>query len=386
MLERMGRRGFLKGTTAVALGALAARGNAQQGELRCAFIGVGGRGTSLLRETLKLSSIRIVAICDINQQNRDRAVSIVQEAQGHRPDSLGEKGPFHYRELLERKDVDCLVIATPCNWHAVMYVDALNAGKHFYGEKPIAITMNEVRTILEARKKNPKVVVQIGFQWGAHQGRADIVRKVQEGMIGELLEGRFHRYNSWGSLGRWFNKREFSGDWMLEQAVHEFNLMWWVVKTHPVACYAVGRKNVIEPQNTERNVTDYYTAVLEYPNGLIVHYSHGWISPQGFTGMATHFIGTNGAVDLLGAYIILREKGERISGQGQPGDTLEHLSNFFDAVRKGDPNAVYCGVDNGVAASYIGLLIRLSLDKKQRVTFDELMQLDDGWSPLVPTY
>ncbi len=387
MTERMGRREFLKtSSAAVAFGMFSSSVNAQPKELRCAFIGVGGRGIGLLRETLKLPNIRIVAVCDINDQNRERAVAIVQEAQKHRPEALGDKGVFHYRDLLARDDIDCLVIATPCNWHATMYVDALNAGKHFYGEKPLAITMNEIRAILEARKKNPKVVVQIGFQWGAHRGRADVIRRVHEGEIGELLEGRFHRYNNWVSLGRWFNKRELSGDWMLEQAVHEFNLMWWVTKSHPVAAYAVGRRNVIEPDNPERNVTDYYTAVLEYPNGLIVHYSHGWISPQGFTGMAAHFVGTKGAIDVLGAYIVLRDKGERITGQGQPGDTLEHLQNFFDAVRAGDPNMVYCGIDNGVAASYVGLLIRLSLDKGRKVTFDELMQLDDGWSPLVPTY
>lgn len=387
MRGQMERREFLRSVSAaLAFGAWVSKGDAQQKELRCAFIGVGGRGTLLLTETLKLPGVRVVAICDINEKNRDRAVSIVRETQGHRPDALGDKGVFHYRDLLARSDVDCLVIATPCNWHAIMYVDALNAGKHFYGEKPIAIKMNEIRGILEARKKNPRVVVQIGFQWGAHQGRADVVKKVREGMIGQLLEGRFHRYNTWTSLGRWFNKRELSGDWMLEQAVHEFNLMWWVTQTHPSAVYAVGRKNIIEPHNPERDVTDYYTALLEYPNGLIVHYSHGWISPPGFTGMAAHFVGTEGAVDLLGAYIVLREKGERVSGQGQPGDTLEHLRNFFDAVRAGNPEAVYCGIENGVAASYIGLMIRLSLDRKDQVTFDELMQLDDGWSPLVPTY
>jgi predicted dehydrogenase len=193
----MGRREFLKSASAAAaFGTLASRVNAQAKELRCAFIGVGGRGISLLRETLKLPGVRVVAICDINEQNRNRAVAIVQEAQKHRPEALGDKGVFHYRDLLARDDVDCLVIATPCNWHATMYVDALNAGKHFYGEKPIAITMNEIRAILEARKKNPKVVVQIGFQWGAHQGRADVVKKVQNGVIGDLLEGRFYRYNN----------------------------------------------------------------------------------------------------------------------------------------------------------------------------------------------
>jgi len=378
------RREFLQvGSAGLALGLSAAlRAQEAPKPLRCAFIGVGGRGTALLRSVLEFPDVEVVAICDITPPNLERACELVEKQRGRRPEALGE-GPYHYRELLRRKDVDCLVIATPCHWHAIMYVEALQAGKHFYGEKPLAITAGEVKWLLRTREKHPDVVVQLGFQWGAHQGRADVVRRIREGTIGDLLEGRFHRYNSWGSLGRWFDERKLSGDWMLEQAVHEFNLLWWVTQAHPVAAYAVGRRGIIQPDNPKRDVTDYYTTILEYPNGLIVHYSHGWISPPGFTGMSTQLIGTKGAADILGCFIQPRQ-GERIVGEGPAGDTREHLRNFFDAVRARNPKMVYCGLENGVAASYVGLLIRKSLDEGRRVTFEEMMADDKEMSPLPP--
>lgn len=383
MSKNMTRREFVKlGSAGLAFGLASSLQAEPVKPLRVGFIGVGGHGTGLLQTTLKLEGISVVAICDINPKNLERACAIVEKAQGKRPDAYG-KDPFHYRETLRRDDIDCLVIATPCNWHGVMYVDAINAEKHFYGEKPMAITVREIQLIHEAKKKHPNVVVQIGFQWGAHRGRADVVRKVQEGLIGELIEGRFFRYNSWSSLGRWFNKRELSGDWMLEQAVHEFNLMWWVTKSHPVAAYTVGRRNVVEPENPERNVTDFYTTVLEYPNGLIVHYSHGWINPQGYTGFSARFIGTKGGVDLMDCTIQLRNQKEPIRGEGPSGDIREHLQNFFDAVRAGDPNIVYCGIENGTAASYVGLMIRKSLDEKRRVTFEEMLKDDKELPPLI---
>ncbi|MBM4084846.1 MAG: Gfo/Idh/MocA family oxidoreductase, partial [Planctomycetes bacterium] len=287
MGDEVTRRDFLKlGSAGLALGLAGSTAWAQEAAakpLRCAFVGVGGRGTGLLKTTLELQGVDVVAVCDVNADNLERALGLVEKAKGKRPDALG-KGPYQYRELLRRDDVDCLVVGTPCNWHGIMYLEALKANKHFYGEKPMAITVKEIKLIHEARQQHPNVVAQFGFQWGANRSRADAIRRVHEGAIGDLVEGRFFRHNSWSSLGRWFNKRELSGDWMLEQAVHEFNLMWWVTQSHPLAAYTVGRRNVIEPNNAERDVTDFYTTILEYPKGLIIHYSHGWIDPPGFGG------------------------------------------------------------------------------------------------------
>lgn len=382
----MTRRTFVKlGTAALAFRSVANL-SAQPKPLRVAFIGVGERGTVLLRETLQLPAIQVVAICDVEPSHLERACQLVEQAQGKRPDAYG-KHPYHYRELLQRPDIDAVVFATPCYWHGMMYLDAMAAGKHFYGEKPLAITVRELKRLQEARQRYPHVIVQIGFQWAAHQGRADIVRKIRDGALGELIEGRFWRHNGWASLSGWrgwFKKRALSGDWMVEQAVHEFNLLWWVTQTHPIAAYAVGRRNLVEPENPERDVTDFYTAVLEYPNGLTVHYTHSWINPQGYAGIATHLIGTKGAADILGCTIQLRGQSEPIRGEGQPGDTRELLQNFFDAVREGDPQRVYCGMDNGVAASLVGLLIRKAMDEKRRVTMDELLRDDKEMPPLPP--
>ena len=267
-------------------------------------------------------------------------------------------------------------------WHGAMFTDALEAGMHFYGEKPLGITPTCIRNATAAWKKNPGVVAQLGFQWGAHLGRRNIMKRVrEEGLIGELLEGDVQRLNGWDTHGGWYADRAKSGDWMLEQAVHEFNLIWMTLGVHPVAATTVGRAGIIPGRNT----TNYYTTILEYPGNLIVRYSHGWIQVPGFPGGGMHlyFTGMKGAVDVMGAYAQLREPPAgapgRINGEGPEGDTREHLANFFDAVRAGDPGKAYCGIENGIGASYIGLMIRTSLEKGAKATFDEM--LADGRTP-----
>lgn len=150
----MTRRTFVKlGTAALAFRSVANL-SAQPKPLRVAFIGVGGRGTVLLRETLQLPAIQVVAICDVEPSHLERACQLVEQAQGKRPDAYG-KHPYHYRELLQRPDIDAVVFATPCYWHGMMYLDAMAAGKHFYGEKPLAITVRELKRLQEARQRYP---------------------------------------------------------------------------------------------------------------------------------------------------------------------------------------------------------------------------------------
>jgi len=386
------RRDFLKigagsglAATLASRNALGAAKPAGGKPLRVGFIGVGGRGSSLLNNVLNCEGVEVVVICDITPENLKRAQDVVEKKTGKRPEGFGDY-PYQYRQLLKRDDLDGVVIATPCYWHEVMYLDALNAGKSFYGEKPLAITAGGVKTVNEAAAKNPKVVVQIGFQWGASPARRDIIRKVQEGLIGELLDGRFQRLNSWDSHLGWYADRNQSGDWMLEQAVHEFNLMWMVTQAHPVSCFTAGRSGIIP----DRNTTNYYTAILQYPEklkNLVLHYSHGWVEVPGFSkfsGLRTEFIGTKGALDVMGNFVQLREKGKeaKVVGEGEDGDTREHFENFFECVRNGTPEKANCGIANGTGASYIGLIIRQSIELKRPVTLEET--LADTRKPPVP--
>ena len=353
--------------------------------LRVGQIGVGGRGSSLLGEVLAIPGVEVAAICDLNPRNRENALNRVERASGKRPEGSGDS-PYEYRKLLARKDLDCVVMATPCYWHSRMYTDALEAGKSFYGEKPLGITAEGVHSVLAAKAKRPEVCVQIGFQWGAHEGRKDIFRRIAAGEIGEVLEGRFHRLNGWDGHQGWYADRALSGDWMLEQAVHEFNLIWSTVRVNPLKAYTVGHSGVIP----DRNTTNYYSTILTYPGRLIVHYSHGWIEVPGFAGgggLRTEFVGTKGAADIMGVFLQLRQAGPggsaRIEGQGKPGDTREHFMNFFDCVRAGTPDKTNCPVENGAGAAVIGLMIRKSLDERREVTFEETMS-DPRKPPLPP--
>jgi myo-inositol 2-dehydrogenase / D-chiro-inositol 1-dehydrogenase len=387
------RRDFVKNMALGTAGALLLKpsgvaGAAAEGgqALRVGFIGVGGRGTHLLSQVLSIDGVEVAAVCDINPGNLRRAQRMVEERSGKRPDGIGDT-PYDYRKLLARKDLDCVVVATPCYWHSTMYMDAINAGKHFYGEKPLAITAWGLKEVNDAYRRNPNVVVQIGFQWGADRRRADVIEKVHNGLIGQLLEGRFHRYNGWDGHGGWYADRAQSGDWMLEQAVHEFNLIWWVTQTHPISCFAAGRSGIIPGRNT----TNYYHAVLQYPeklNNLVVHYGHGWIHVSGFPdgGLKADFIGEKGALNVMDAYVQLREApaggSARINGEGPSGDTREHFLNFFESVRAGTPETANCGIANGTGGSIIGLLIRQSLEEKRVVTLEETLR--DTRKPPVP--
>jgi predicted dehydrogenase len=186
--SRMKRRDVLK---AAALGAFAGRGVAAAesapGEsrqqvaandrIRVGMIGVGGFGFGTnLPDFMKNPDVEIAAICDVYELHVDRAVALA----GGKPERYKD-----YRLLLENTDIDAVVITTPEHWHAVQAIDACEAGKDVYVEKPCAHHIADGRAMVEAARRN-KRIVQVGTQQrsGAHFQRA--VKYVQEGRIGDV--------------------------------------------------------------------------------------------------------------------------------------------------------------------------------------------------------
>ena len=100
------------------------------------FVGVGGRGTALLKSALRLINVQVTAVADTDADALNRALDRIEESRGKRPEMVGY-GPWSYRDLLASDSVDCVIMAAPCDWHSTMYRDALEAGKPFYGEKPL---------------------------------------------------------------------------------------------------------------------------------------------------------------------------------------------------------------------------------------------------------
>jgi len=343
-------------------------------EVRCGFVGVGGRGTALLRETLNFKQVVIPAICDINQEHLDGAIGLVQEARGRKPAGYSA-GPHDYRRLLARGDLDAVVMATPCYWHAPMYLDAIAAGKHMYGEKPMCLTVKEANDLVKAAQAHPKLVVQIGFQRRANPHYQEAIALLRQGEVGELLEARVAWNNAWGPLRGWFSKRAESGDWVLEQACHTWDVLNWVTAAHPLRAYALGRADIYNADEPGRDVHDYYSAIIEYPGHFIVSAQHCWICPDdnAFTGVYERVVGRLGGCDLGEGRFIYRDRSRPARSVGaEVGDTAQSLRSFFDSVATGKPPV--SGVINGREATLTGLMIRQAYEKQRVVTWQEVLR------------
>jgi len=162
MATSLSRRMFLKSQATIAAGAvtagiLSAQETAPQGApLRIGVIGVGGRGTYLLRLLLEQGA-EVPAVCDIRPARLEIAGKLIAEMRdGQRPATYGDT-PTDYRRMLERDDLEAVLIATPMQWHAVMAVDALRAGKHVLSEVAAAMTVQECWDLVNAVEETGKI-------------------------------------------------------------------------------------------------------------------------------------------------------------------------------------------------------------------------------------
>lgn len=351
--------------------------------IRLGLIGTGGRGREILKPALKQKNIEVKAIADPNEPNRQKCVAQVKEAIGQTPEIYdGEEG---YKKLLAREDIDACIIAVPPDLHAPIYLAAFAAGKHFYGEKPMCIEKEEADALVAAQEKNPKVVAQIGFQRrGCPRYHAGI-KLIHDGVIGNPTHGRGAWNNSWGPLGLpdqgtavWFGRRKQSGDWMLEQACHTWDVLNWVAGAMPVAASGMGVRGLFKDKDPQRDVTDYYLAHLEYPDEFYVTFEHSWICPKRdenrFFGIYERVSGPKGGVCLDEGKVFWRDEAkdpvQLKERGGEPNMTIDSMDAFFRSMRTGTPPV--SGVINGRMATMTGLLVRKAVYEHRRVKMSEI--------------
>ncbi|HUA58762.1 MAG TPA: Gfo/Idh/MocA family oxidoreductase [Verrucomicrobiae bacterium] len=174
----MTRRSLLKTTFAVtaATALESSRVWGANDRLSMGWIGTGGRGTEDLRNFLKQPDADVLALCDVYDPFRERAIALTEGR---------AKGYKDFRQLLDQKDIQAVVVATPDHWHAYITIAACEAGKDVYCEKPLSLTIAEGRKMVAAARKHDRIV-QTGSQQrsGAHYAQA--VKLIQDGGIGEV--------------------------------------------------------------------------------------------------------------------------------------------------------------------------------------------------------
>jgi predicted dehydrogenase len=156
--------------------------------VRLGFIGIGNRGDQLLSAFLQLPDVEVAALCDIYPPYIDVAAKKV----GTSPQVFTD-----YRRLLEVKDLDAVVIATPDHWHALMTVEACRAQKDVYVEKPLSLCVAEGRAMVRAAREHRRVV-QCGIQRTSNAFCREAAAALREGAIGKVTAVRtFHIQNEW---------------------------------------------------------------------------------------------------------------------------------------------------------------------------------------------
>ena len=184
--------GAISLTAGMPLSALAQNKKVSPNEkINYGVIGCKGMGWSNMRSHLLMDEVDCIALCDVDQNVLDERAGNIMEARGHKPKLYKD-----YRKLLENKDIDAIVIGTPDHWHCLPMLEALEAGKHVYVEKPVANTIQECQIMMEAAKKSDRII-QVG-QWqrsGTHYETA--IKLVKSGKLGNIRLVKVWAYQGW---------------------------------------------------------------------------------------------------------------------------------------------------------------------------------------------
>jgi myo-inositol 2-dehydrogenase / D-chiro-inositol 1-dehydrogenase len=342
--------------------------------VRIGLIGLGTRGTNLLRTFLDLPGVSVVAVCDADPKHRLRGQGIVEKASEHRPDAL--ERPI---QLLERDDIDAVAVALPCDRHADVYSSALRAGKHLYAEKPLGLTPGECDRLIDESARASALAVHVGFQRRSNPRYREGVERVRRGELGTLIEGTGTWVSSNGPMSGhadWLAHRERSGDWMVEQAVHVWDVFHWLAGGPPVRAYGHGRRDRFHHLQPDRDVTDHYAVHLEWADGFHVGFLHSWAAPADdrFTGVSLQVMGTEGGLDLGSGALTFRDKSRprQTIHPGVQADTRMALQAFLAAARSAEPVPPPLTLAEARDATLTGLLVRKAVDERRVVTLEEI--------------
>ncbi|MCW5981782.1 MAG: Gfo/Idh/MocA family oxidoreductase [Bryobacteraceae bacterium] len=160
--------------------------------IRVALIGCGGMGRGDLKDFLRVSGVQCVALCDVDKAQMDQTVREIVEPAGQRADLLTQD----FRHVVDRNDLDAVIVATPDHWHALPTIMACKSGKDVYVEKPLSITVGEGRVMVDAARKH-KRVVQMGTQQRSARHYTDAVEYVKDGKLGKVRLVRAWAYLDW---------------------------------------------------------------------------------------------------------------------------------------------------------------------------------------------
>lgn len=364
-------------------------------------IGVGDRGANLARDAMACSNAEVTAFADIYTRRRDDALKLAPQAKAY----------VDYRELLDDPAVDAVVIATPQHLHADPFIAALDAGKHVYIEKAMALTVDQAKLMRAAHQNAADRVVQVGHQTCSTGHVADASKYLGSGAVGQITAIRAHMYRNtphgkpqwtrplypdvtpetvaWDAFLGSAPQRPFDADryvnWRLfhdysggnvHESMSQQLAFWYKVMDFEIP-YAVTMTGGIYRWNDGREVPDTMSVSMLHSPGLLFSWDSGFGSNH--LGTGEDVLGTDGTISRGQQIRYFPQKVNRPDGIEALGQTptppRAHMQDFIDCVRTGkQPNcpfevgyrvAIACAM--AIESYYAGRMIQWDPVKEELV-------------------
>jgi myo-inositol 2-dehydrogenase/D-chiro-inositol 1-dehydrogenase len=373
MQQSTRRRDFVFGSVALAA---SQQGRAAEREVRTASIGVGNRGTGLLKQSLQQANVRIAAICDTNPNARDRAQSL---AQRDSPKSFSD-----YRQVLDLKDVEAVHIATPCYLHAEMAAACLEAGKFVYCEKPLGITPEQVDKVLRTARL-AKTFLQIGQQLRYFPVVRETVRQIHDlHVLGEPFVIKAQRHSrpvpaeSERTRPAWYKDVKLSGDLIVENAIHNIDVCNWLAGSRPVSAYGHGKKYFPKPIPAGTEMMDGFSVEYIYENGMHLDYSQLYMHPRALKSLPNGqwyvVFGEKGSIELTHdaaqLYEMNADSARNLIEASLAEKQENAMSEFYACIREG--RRPFADITVGAIAALTTIMGREAIYRGRSVTWKEL--------------
>ncbi len=385
--NRVERRRFLAGAAAFTLLAPhTVRGTQANSQLTLGLIGCGGRGTWLTRLFNQTGKYRFVACADYFKDRVDRVGQKLSIPEDRRFTRL-----HGYKRLLDCQ-LDAVVIETPPYFHPEQSAAAVEAGKHVFVAKPIAVDVPGCLSIAESGKRatQKRLVFLVDFQTRADPIYQEAVRRVHAGDIGRLVLGEAHYPWKGGGRGvppsdpeqrlrQWYYVLPLSGDFIVEQSIHALDVATWIVNADPLRAVGTGGRTV----RPEGSIWDHFVVTFWFPQDVVVSFTSIQSIPGVKDEIRCRVFGADGVIDTdyFGEVWIRGKK-------PYPGGTMENLytsgalrniEQFYKAVTEGDySNST---VAPSVRSNLTCILGRTAAYRGREVTWKELLASAEKLEP-----
>ena len=404
----MNRRKFVRNSAAAAAGSLlvsqlpveaSAYGRGKE-TIKVAVIGCGGRGTGAADQAMSVKEdVQLVAMADAFQDRLDESYENLKKKHGESgrlvvPDENKFVGFDGYKKAIALADV--VILSTPPGFRPIHFEEAVNAGKHIFMEKPVAVDAPGVRKVLEMAKKakENKLNVVVGLQRHYQPSYLELMKRLHNGDIGDITSGQVY----WNSSGVWVRPREpqqtemeyqmrnwyyftwLCGDHIMEQHIHNIDVANWAKQAYPVKAQGMGGREVrTGPEHGQ--IFDHHYVEFHYDDGTIINsqcrHMEGCMNK-----VAETFVGTKGRASTDGTTEITDLKGKslwRHRGKNDPNPyQVEHDRLFANIVDGGEPLA---DAENGAMSTMSALLGRMVTYSGKEIGWDEALNSQISLAP-----